>query len=91
MRAQNAAPKVSLDAIDNMRRKRPFEADEVTSVVVRLAPTVGAVVDNRDIPDICLQFMVAVMLIDKTASFHAVHDKPRMQDAAVLRWRQCNG
>jgi 2-methylcitrate dehydratase PrpD len=28
------------------------------------------------------------MLIDKTASFHAAHDKPRMQDAAVLRQRR---
>jgi 2-methylcitrate dehydratase PrpD len=27
------------------------------------------------------------MLIDKTVSFHAAHDKPRMQDAAVLRER----
>jgi 2-methylcitrate dehydratase PrpD len=45
-------------------------------------------VDNRDIPDICLQHMVAVMLIDKTASFHAAHDKPRMQDPAVLRQRR---
>jgi len=45
------------------------------------------VVDNRDIPDICLQHMVAVMLIDKTASFHAAHDKARMQDASVLRQR----
>jgi 2-methylcitrate dehydratase PrpD len=76
-----------LDAIDNMRRRRAFEADDVKAVVVRLAPTVGAVVDNRDIPDICLQHMVAVMLIDKTASFHAAHDKPRMQDATVLRHR----
>ncbi|MGH9257660.1 MAG: MmgE/PrpD family protein [Vicinamibacterales bacterium] len=76
-----------LDAVDNLRRKRPFDADDVKSVVVRLAPSVGAVVDNRDIPDICLQHMVAVMLIDKTASFHAAHDKARMQDAAVLRQR----
>ena len=43
--------------------------------------------DNRDIPDICLQHMVAVMLLDKTVSFHAAHDKPRMQDAAALRER----
>ena len=76
-----------LDAIDTMRRKRSFDADEVTTVAVRLAPTVGVVVDNRDIPDICLQHMVAVMLIDKTASFHAAHDKPRMKDANVLRQR----
>ena len=77
-----------LDAIDNLRRKRPFDADDVKEVVVRLAPSVGSVVDNRDIPDICLQHMIAVMLIDKTASFHAAHDKPRMQDAAVLRQRR---
>jgi 2-methylcitrate dehydratase PrpD len=76
-----------LDAIENLRRKRPFDADEVKEVVVRLAPSVGAVVDNRDIPDICLQHMVAVMLIDKTASFHAAHDKARMKDATVLRQR----
>jgi 2-methylcitrate dehydratase PrpD len=76
-----------LDAVENIRKKRPFEADEVTSVVVRLAPSVGGVVDNRDIPDICLQHMIAVMLIDKTASFEAAHDKARMKDAAVLRQR----
>jgi 2-methylcitrate dehydratase PrpD len=76
-----------LDAIETMRGKRPFDADDVKGVVVRLAPTVGAVVDNRDIPDICLQHMVAVMLIDKTASFHAAHDKARMKDATILRQR----
>jgi 2-methylcitrate dehydratase PrpD len=76
-----------LDAVENIRKKRPFEADDVKSVTVRLAPSVGSVVDNRDIPDICLQHMVAVMLIDKTASFRAAHDKPRMKNAAVLRQR----
>jgi 2-methylcitrate dehydratase PrpD len=76
-----------LDAVELIRRKRAFEANDVTRVVVRLAPSVGEVVDNRDIPDICLQHMVAVMLIDKTASFHAAHDKARMQDAEVLRQR----
>jgi 2-methylcitrate dehydratase PrpD len=76
-----------LDALEAIRSKQPFEADEVQSVVVRLAPSVGRVVDNRDMPDICLQHMMAVMLNDKTVSFHAAHDKPRMQDAAVLRQR----
>ncbi len=76
-----------LDAMVNIRAKRAFEADEVTSVVVRLAPTVAAVVDNREIPDICLQHMMAVMLLDKTASFHAAHDVERMKDASVLRQR----
>jgi 2-methylcitrate dehydratase PrpD len=76
-----------LDAVEAMRTKRPFDADQVKQVVVRLAPSVAAVVDNRDIPDICLQHMIAVMLVDKTVSFHAAHDKARMQDAAVLKQR----
>jgi 2-methylcitrate dehydratase PrpD len=71
-----------LDAIEAIRRKHAFEADQVKKVTVRLAPSVANVVDNRDIPDICLQHMVAVMLVDKTVSFHAAHDKPRMQDSA---------
>jgi 2-methylcitrate dehydratase PrpD len=76
-----------LDAVEAIRAREPFEADQVERVVVRLAPSVAKVVDNRDIPDICLQHMIAVMLIDKTVSFHAAHDKPRMQDATVLRQR----
>ncbi|MCP3446547.1 MmgE/PrpD family protein [Bradyrhizobium sp. CCGUVB14] len=76
-----------LDAIYAIRGKHAFEAEEVSHVTVRLAPPVAEIVDNRDIPDICLQHMVAVMLLDKTASFHAAHDKPRMQDAAVLQMR----
>jgi 2-methylcitrate dehydratase PrpD len=76
-----------LDAIEAIRSQKPFEADQVKRVTVRLAPSVATVVDNRDIPDICLQHMVAVMLLDKTVSFHAAHDKPRMQDPAALRQR----
>ena len=76
-----------LDALEAIRGKRPFEADEVRSVSVRLAPSVAAVVDSREMPDICLQHMIAVMLLDKTVSFHAAHDKPRMGNPAVLKER----
>jgi 2-methylcitrate dehydratase PrpD len=76
-----------LDALEAIRRERPFEADEVRRVNVRLAPGVAAVVDNREIPDICLQHMIAVMLVDGTVSFRAAHDKSRMTDPIVLTQR----
>jgi 2-methylcitrate dehydratase PrpD len=76
-----------LDAIENLRKKRPFEADQVQNVTVRLATSEAKTVNNREMPDICLQHMLAVMLIDKTASFAAAHDKPRMQDASIQRQR----
>ncbi|MBI2150868.1 MAG: MmgE/PrpD family protein [Acidobacteria bacterium] len=43
--------------------------------------------NNRDMPDINIQHMIAVMLIDKTVTFRSSHDKPRMKDPAVLRHR----
>jgi 2-methylcitrate dehydratase PrpD len=76
-----------LDALENLRKKRPFEADQVRKVSVRVATSEANTVNNREMPDICLQHMVAVMLLDKTATFAAAHDKPRMQDAGVLRQR----
>ncbi len=76
-----------LDALENMRKKRAFDAPQIEKVMVRLATSEANTVNNREMPDICLQHIVAVMLLDKTVSFAAAHDKPRMQDAAVLRER----
>lgn len=76
-----------LDALVNLRLRRPFEADEVKHVVVRVGAIPAGITNNRAIPDICMQHMVAVMLLDKTVSFAAAHDEPRMHDPAVLRQR----
>jgi 2-methylcitrate dehydratase PrpD len=74
-----------LDALEIMFRKHPFEADQVKEVVVRMSP--GSVVDNREMPDVCIQHMIAIMMIDKNATFRSAHEKPRMQDPNVLRQR----
>ena len=76
-----------LDALEAIRKKHPFEADQVQKVVVRMGTNDANTVNNREMPDISLQHMVAVMVLDKTVSFAAAHDKPRMQDAAILRQR----
>jgi 2-methylcitrate dehydratase PrpD len=76
-----------LDALEIMLKKHPFDADQARTVTVRVATSEANTVNNREMPDICLQHMVAVMLLDKTASFAAAHDRPRMQDPAVLRQR----
>lgn len=74
-----------LDGIVNLRKQRPFEASDVRHVVVRSATSQAERVNNREMPDINVQYLVAVMLLDKTVSFHAAHDKARMQDPAILR------
>ena len=74
-----------LDAIEILRKRRPFSPDDVQSVVVRVATSEAKTVNDREIPSISMQHMVAVMLLDRTVSFDAAHDKPRMQDRAVLQ------
>jgi 2-methylcitrate dehydratase PrpD len=77
----------ALDALEVLLKQRPIAPDQVKQMIVRLGPVMGSVVDNREMPDICVQHMLAVMLIDKTASFAAAHDKARMHDPAVLKQR----
>jgi 2-methylcitrate dehydratase PrpD len=76
-----------LDALEILRKRRPFEASQVQKVVVRAATSAAYTVNNREMADICLQHLVAVMLLDKTVSFNAAHDNARMKDPAVLRER----
>jgi 2-methylcitrate dehydratase PrpD len=76
-----------LDAFAGFFQQRSFTADDVNKVVVRIATDEANTVSNRDIPDICMEHMIAVMLIDKTVTFKSVHDKVRMKDPAVLKQR----
>ena len=45
------------------------------------------IVDDRAMPDVCVQHLVAVALLDGALGFAAAHDIPRMQDPAVRALR----
>jgi 2-methylcitrate dehydratase PrpD len=76
-----------LDAMVIFFQQRSFTANDVKKIVVRVATDEANTVSNRDIPDICMEHMIAVMLVDKTVTFRSVHDKARMKDPAVLKQR----
>ena len=76
-----------LDALDTLIKKHRFNADAVQKVVVNVGTHEASVVDAREIPDISLQHLLAVMLVDGTVTFKSTHDVARMRDPAVLRQR----
>lgn len=76
-----------LDALEALMKKNSLTAAQVKEVEVRVASLEASIVDNREIPDICLQHMLAVMLVDKSVSFKAAHDEARMKDRATLTER----
>lgn len=73
-----------LDALDELLTGHAFGADEVERLVVRVAHQGANTTDNRSMPDICMQHLCAVMLLDRTVSFKAAHDERRMRDPKVL-------
>jgi 2-methylcitrate dehydratase PrpD len=76
-----------LDALQIIRKQHPFSPGQVKDIAVRIAPQEGAIVDNRVLPDICLQHLMALLLVDGTITFKSSHDKARMQDPVILRER----
>jgi 2-methylcitrate dehydratase PrpD len=70
-----------LDAMVNLRKRHPFEASDVRHVIVRSATSQAERVNNREMPDINVQYLI----LDKTVSFKAAHDTARMKDPAILR------
>jgi 2-methylcitrate dehydratase PrpD len=76
-----------LDALRDLIREQSIKVNDIERVVVKVAHQGANTVDNRDMPDICMQHMCAVMLIDGTVTFASAHDDKRMRDRAVLALR----
>src|SRR3990172_5155931 len=76
-----------LDALFELIRRHHIKADDVEKVVVRVAHHSANTVNNRNMPDICMQHMCAVMLLDGTVTFKSSHDIKRMGDRKVLAVR----
>ena len=73
----------ALDALLTLRREHGLRPDNVTGIVVRLPEDGARIVDNSAMPDVNLQHLIAVALIDGTVSFEMSHSRERMNDPAV--------
>jgi 2-methylcitrate dehydratase PrpD len=77
-----------LDSLLELIRLHRVRAEEIERVTVRVAHLGANTTDNRDMPDICMQHLCAVMLLDGTVSFKSSHDEARMRDPKVLALRR---
>ena len=77
-----------LDSLLDLIREHQIKAEDVERLVVRVAHQGANTVDNRAMPDICIQHMCAIMLIDGKVTFASSHDEKRMSDRQVLGLRE---
>ena len=77
-----------LDSLSNLIKTHKIKADDVEKVVVRVSHQGAKTTNNRSMPDINMQYMMAVMLLDGTATLEAAHDEKRMHDPKVMEVRR---
>jgi 2-methylcitrate dehydratase PrpD len=73
-----------LDAFLRLRREHGFTADEVERIVARLPEDGARIVNDRLMPDINCQHLIAVALVKGSVSFEDSHSYEGMKDPKVL-------
>ena len=76
-----------LDALDFLVRTHGITADQVRAIAVKIPHESFTIVNNREMPEICLQHLLATLVVDGRMGFESAHDRPRMDDPAVLAVR----
>jgi 2-methylcitrate dehydratase PrpD len=77
----------ALDSLVFLVQEHKVRADDVERVIAHMPDDRLHIVSDRDIPDICLQHLLALTLVDGTLTFASSHDDARMHDPAVLAMR----
>jgi 2-methylcitrate dehydratase PrpD len=73
-----------LDSLHHLIKANRLKAADIDKVVVRLDRVGSKTVNNRSMPDINLQYLASVMLLDGTLTLVAAHDVVRMRNPQVL-------
>jgi 2-methylcitrate dehydratase PrpD len=62
-------------------------ADAIKAIIVHLPTGSDRTVDRTPAPDVNVQHLLAILLIDRTLTFRSIHDHARMGDPAILALR----
>lgn len=79
----------ALDALLLLIKKYGITFKDLKSVTARLPGPGLSIVNNRSMPDVNLQYILAVTLLDGRLTFEAAHSYERMKDPAVLELKKC--
>ena len=74
----------ALDAFFTLHRQHGLTVENVDRITVRLPQDGAGIVNDRSMPDINCQHMIAMALVDGDVTFASTHSYQRMSDPAVL-------
>ncbi|EAR52685.1 hypothetical protein OG2516_00624 [Oceanicola granulosus HTCC2516] len=77
----------ALDAVTALIAEHGLRAHDVAALRAIMPDDRLPIVDGRDMPDVCLQHLLAIALIDGGVTFASSHEAARMQDPEVRALR----
>jgi 2-methylcitrate dehydratase PrpD len=77
-----------LDSLAILIAEHGITAEQVEKLTIRVAHRDKNTTDERPMPDINMQHLCAVMLMDGTVTFKSSHDEKRFRDRRVLEFRK---
>ncbi len=78
----------ALDSLTALIAEHELKPADVAQLRAIMPDDRFTIVNNRDMPDVCLQHLLALTLVDGGLSFASSHDHARMTDPAVLALRE---
>lgn len=76
------------EALLLIKERHDLRLESIERVVVRLPVDGAETVNNRHMPDINLQYIIAVILLDGNLSFEAAHDYRRMKEKRLVKMKE---
>ena len=76
------------EALRNIITEHGIEASDVERIDVHTSPNSIQTVDDRNMPDVNMQYILSVLLLDGVLTFKAAHDYDRMQNPDVLAMKR---
>jgi 2-methylcitrate dehydratase PrpD len=78
----------ALDAMTALMQEERIGPADIESIKVHLPTRSARTVDNAPMPDVNVQHLLAMLLVDGTLSFDTIHDRERMQVPEILALRR---
>jgi 2-methylcitrate dehydratase PrpD len=78
----------TVDATLTMLANQSIPPEQIERIVVRIPESGARTVNNRRMPDVNVQYMVAAILLEGKLSFELAHDYGRFQNSRVLALKE---
>ncbi|MGH7848056.1 MAG: MmgE/PrpD family protein [Candidatus Binatia bacterium] len=79
-----SAIQAPLDALLQIIAEHSLTADQVDSLIAHVPENGGSIVNDRNMPDVSLQYILSAALLDGELTFAAAHSFERMSDPRIL-------